>query len=173
MVADGPSGDDPFAAIRAPGTYMLLLALAQPRSLTIGALGLVDLPAGWYLYVGSALGGLGPRLRRHARLDKHYHWHIDTLRAASRLVAVAWRVSPDRMECAVARDVVGWPDATLPAPRFGSSDCRCRSHLVHFPARPDLSLGPAWEVWSLPCEGQGFGPGIAGGSGVASAGTGW
>jgi Uri superfamily endonuclease len=167
------SGDTPFAAIRAPGTYLLLLSLAQPQRLAIGSLGVVDLPAGWYVYVGSALGGLGPRLRRHARLEKRLHWHIDTLRAASTLVAIAWHVGADRLECTVARDVAAWPDATLPVQRFGSSDCRCRSHLVHFPACPDLTPGPGWEVWSLPGADQGLGPGSAGGDGAASAGTGW
>jgi Uri superfamily endonuclease len=65
-----------------PGTYLLLLRLPQPTTLAVGRLGALALPAGWYVYVGSALGGLGPRLRRHLRVAKPPHWHVDSLRAA-------------------------------------------------------------------------------------------
>ena len=160
-------------ALRAPGTYLLLLRLAQPVRLAVGRLGPTDLPAGWYVYVGSALGGLGPRLRRHARLEKRHHWHVDALRGATQLEAIAVRVGRERLECGVAATIAAQPGAARPIPRFGSSDCRCPSHLLHFPSRPDLSVGPEWRVWTVPGDNQGLGPGEAGGSGVASAGTGW
>jgi Uri superfamily endonuclease len=172
VTSDAPAQAN-FTAIRAPGTYLLLLHLAQPQRLTIGRLGLVALPEGWYVYVGSALGGLGPRLRRHARPEKRHHWHIDRLRAVASLVAVAVWVGTERVECATVRAIAARPEATLPAPRFGSSDCRCRSHLVRFTSRPDLSVGPDWELWTLPVQAQGLGVGGGGDSGVSSAGTGW
>ncbi len=158
--------------LRAPGTYLLLLHLDQPHCLVVGRLGATALPAGWYVYVGCALGGLGPRLSRHARLEKRHHWHIDALRAVCTLEAIAARVGPERLECSVAATLAALPDATQPVPRFGSSDCRCRSHLLHVPARPDLAIGPEWHIWTVGDERQGLGDGAAGGSGVASAGTG-
>jgi Uri superfamily endonuclease len=136
---------------RAPGTYLLLLRLDEATELEVGRLGRVAFPTGWYVYVGSALGGLGARLRRHARLAKRYHWHVDTLRAASALVAVAVRPGADRVECAVVATVAGLAGGARPAPRFGSSDCRCRSHLVHFASQPDLRLDQAWLV--VPMDG--------------------
>jgi Uri superfamily endonuclease len=164
-------GAEPFTTLRAPGTYLLLLSLAEPTRLQVGRLGPVDLPAGWYVYVGSALGGLGPRLRRHVSREKRPHWHIDTLRAAAMLTAIAVRIGPERVECAVAAQVGARPDATLPVPRFGSTDCRCRSHLVHFPTPPDLFLDASWRVWSPVDRAQGIGFGTDGTSGVPSAGT--
>lgn len=52
-----------------PGTYALLLKLDKQERITVGKLGTFDLPAGYYLYVGSALGpgGLRARLTRHRR----------------------------------------------------------------------------------------------------------
>jgi Uri superfamily endonuclease len=162
---------DPFTTLRAPGTYLLLLSLAEPARIQVGRLGLVDLPAGSYVYVGSALGGLGPRLRRHISLAKRPHWHIDSLRAVAVLTAIAVRIGPERIECTVAAQVAAWPGATLPVSRFGSTDCRCRSHLVHLPTPPDLHLNPSWRVWSPIDQVQGIGFGSDGTSGVPSVGT--
>ena len=124
----------------------MLLRLDAPVELTVGRLGTFALPAGWYVYVGSALGGLAARLRRHARRGKPLHWHVDALREVGDLVAVAVRVSPERLECATAAAVAQLPAATVPAPRFGASDCRCASHLLHFPREPELRLDPSWLV---------------------------
>jgi Uri superfamily endonuclease len=171
---------DPWTT-RLPGTYLLLLHLPEPRRIAVGRLGQVDVPAGWYVYVGSALGGLGPRLRRHASLTKRYHWHIDALRTVSTLVAVASRQSPERLECSIATQVAALPGASRPVRRFGSSDCRCPSHLVHASARPDIHLDTGWQVTVVADLAQGFPrpvPGVADsgagveGSGVSSAGTG-
>jgi Uri superfamily endonuclease len=134
---------------RAPGTYLLLLQLAEPAAVQVGQLSRLGLQPGWYVYVGSALGGLGPRLRRHARLDKRHHWHIDALRDVSTLVAVVARPGPERLECAVAEHVSARPGARRPVPRFGASDCRCAGHLIHFEERPDLDLDDAWTVTPL------------------------
>jgi sugar fermentation stimulation protein A len=132
--------------LRTPGTYLLLIRLDQAAQLDVGRLGHVAFPAGWYVYVGSALGGLGARLRRHARPAKRPHWHVDVVRAAGVLAAIAIRPGPDRIECETAALVARLPGGTEPVPRFGSSDCRCRSHLVHFTVEPDLQLDPEWLV---------------------------
>ena len=170
-VSSDDSGAEPFTTIRAPGTYLLLLHLPEPSRQQVGRLGPVLLPAGWYIYVGSALGGLGPRLRRHVSLEKRPHWHIDTLRAVAMLTAIAVRVGPERVECAVAAQVATLSGAALPVPRFGSTDCRCRAHLVHFPTAPDLHLDSSWRVRSLVDQVQGIGFGSDGTSGVPSTGT--
>jgi Uri superfamily endonuclease len=132
-----------------PGTYLLLLRLPQPTGLAVGRLGALTLPAGWYVYVGSALGGLGPRLRRHLRVAKSPHWHVDSLRAAAELVAVVVRFGPERLECTVAARVAELPLARLAVPRFGASDCRCPGHLYHFSRRPSLRLDRTWRQTTL------------------------
>lgn len=125
--------------------------MAEATELEIGRLGWVTLPAGWYVYIGSALGGLGARLSRHARQEKRPHWHIDRLLAAGQLVSVVARIGADRIECPTAATVAAWPGASLPAPRFGASDCRCAAHLIHFAACPtDLTLGAGWQTTPAP-----------------------
>lgn len=124
----------------------MLIHLAAPVTLEIGRLGRMTPPAGWYVYIGSALGGLGARISRHARQEKRPHWHIDRLLAAGQLVSVVARLGAARIECQTAATVADLPGATAPVARFGASDCRCPTHLMHFAARPDLTLGPDWQL---------------------------
>ena len=115
------------------GSYALLLRLASPQRIAIGKLGAFDFPEGYYLYLGSALGGLQGRIRRHLRRDKKLHWHIDFLAAVAPVVEVWWAAGEARMECAWAGAAAALPGAMVPAPGFGASDCRCRTHLLRFP----------------------------------------
>jgi Uri superfamily endonuclease len=127
-----------------------LLRLEQPIYLTVGRLGRFPFAAGWYVYVGSALGGLEARLRRHLRREKPCHWHVDYLREVADLIAIGYQVASERLECVAADRVAALPGASITAPRFGCSDCRCRSHLLHFGAEPDLRLDPSWTVLRPP-----------------------
>ena len=120
-----------------PGTYILVLKTERPLRLQIGALGAFEFPAGYYLYVGSALNGLERRLERHLRREKRTHWHIDYLRRHAEVVEVWYTVSEQRLECRWAAVAQALPGARLPVPGFGASDCGCPAHLVYFPTRPD------------------------------------
>ncbi len=109
------------------GSYLLLLHLNRTRVIPIGRLGRVRFPKGFYIYVGSAMANLSHRLRRHQRLDKRIHWHIDRLRPHARFVAALPIRSSNRLECGLARsidEIAAWS-----IPGFGCSDCRCESHL--------------------------------------------
>ncbi len=125
---------------RQPGTYILVLHLPEDNGLRIGALGTFALPAGYYLYVGSALNGLAGRLQRHCRLDgKRLHWHIDYLRAQTELVEIWWVLSEQRWECRWADALRQFATVEEPVPGFGSSDCACFSHLFYSTTLPDPS----------------------------------
>lgn len=136
-----------------PGTYLVALVSSVPLSLEIGRRGTLRAPAGVYLYVGSALGpgGLQGRLGRHLRGSDARRWHVDHLRAVTQPVAAWWRCGRRRREHAWARVILGLRGAEVPLPRFGASDCRCRSHLVWVPRLPDPELGPPDEIgrWSI------------------------
>jgi endonuclease-3 len=123
----------------AGGTYTLVIDLPEPATIKVGALGEIAFDAGWYAYVGSALGPGGfARIDRHRELaagDRETrHWHIDYLlgHPATRLDTVVTTAGVDG-ECTVARAL---GDDGVPG--FGCSDCGCDSHLFSEPARAEM-----------------------------------
>lgn len=124
------------------GTYALLLACPRSRQLRIGRLGARRIPKGWYIYVGSAFGpgGLRSRCLRHLRPLRRLHWHIDYLRSAASLQDIWLTTDPVPREHLWAEMIGRLPGASIPIPCFGSSDCRCRSHLFHFSSKPAFSI---------------------------------
>lgn len=120
------------------GVYHLVLRLSRPARVRVGRLGVFALPAGYYVYTGSAMNGLRARIARHRRKRKKLHWHIDYLLRRAEIVKVVEIPTRRRVECARNRRVLRLPGAQVPAPRFGASDCRCVSHLVYFARRPRL-----------------------------------
>ncbi len=127
----------------AKGTYILLMQLSTAQSLMIGRLGMFDLAAGWYAYVGSAFGsgGLAGRLKHHFKPAPRPHWHIDYLRQVAPLVEVCCAASDTRLECTWAAALKHMPGAEIPIPRFGASDCRCEAHLFRFVMENRPTLG--------------------------------
>lgn len=123
---------------RDPGSYVLIMELPAPVTADVGQLGRFTFAPGCYAYAGSARGpgGLAARVERHRRASKTKHWHIDYLRAYAEPVSVWYSVGPERRECGWAEALSELPGASMPAPRFGASDCQCTAHLFHFPARP-------------------------------------
>ena len=127
---------------KARGTYVLVLRLVEETHIRVGRLGEFSFPAGHYLYVGSAQGsgGLEARFARHRRAEKRLHWHIDYLTRCADIIDVWYVESPRRLECVVAEAIAALPDARVPVPGFGSSDCRCPAHLFYFSELPDLAM---------------------------------
>ena len=113
-----------------PGAYLLVIDLEAPLALAKG----VTLPPGRYGYCGSAYGpgGIRARVARHLKRGKTVHWHIDRLTAAGRIVAV--NSEPGGDECALMDGLRAQSGVSIPAPGFGSSDCRrCPAHLASLP----------------------------------------
>ena len=114
------------------GIYCLILNTRGAKR-SVGALGEILFPPGWYIYVGSALGtgGLG-RVDRHIRVyqgkgNRPPRWHIDYLLTDSRfmLTSTICGVTTDRLECTLACLLGGEG-----IQGFGCSDCRCTTHLL-------------------------------------------
>jgi len=116
------------------GAYVLHLSLAQPQLICIGRLGLQQFSVGDYVYSGSArgAGGLRARVNRHLRGSGIRHWHIDYLCAVAQVQDVFYTVTDNLLECLWSQAVARLPQAFIPVPRFGSSDCQsgCKAHLV-------------------------------------------
>ena len=125
---------------RGGGTYALVMILESALRLQIGRLGTYDLPRGHYIYVGSALGGLAGRLRRHLRTEKRLRWHIDYLLQSATLVGIWYAFGTGRLECTWNKLVGNLEGAMRLVPGFGASDCYCPSHLTHFYTLPLFDL---------------------------------
>jgi endonuclease-3 len=126
------------------GTYTLLVELPTEVSVEFGAAETRQLKAGWYAYVGSALGSGGfSRVDRHRRLASGErdtrHWHVDYLLGHPETgIDEVIRSEGVDAECEVATGVRAACD---PVPGIGATDCRCGSHLVYAPDRAELLAG--------------------------------
>lgn len=131
----------------APGAYVLRLDLARAAALP-PRFGGGLLPAGVYLYCGSARGpgGLRARCRRHLAAEKGLRWHVDWLSTAAACRAV--HAVPDGDECALAAALAA-VGCGCPVTGFGSSDCRaCTSHLLVQPDHVDIKKGlQSFTAW--------------------------
>ena len=108
------------------GSYVLLIQLSKEQTITTGRLKAAYFLRGYYAYVGSALGGFKSRLNRHLKSDKKPHWHIDYLLEKASISEIILCETEDRVECAIAQALSCRFESI---PGFGSSDCKCRSHL--------------------------------------------
>jgi len=121
-----------------PGTYALILSCASNARIQVGRLGTMQVRRGYYVYLGSALGpgGLRARIAHHQKLAARPHWHIDHLRAHTRLHSVWLSYGGIRHEHEWARAMLKVKDASIPVPGYGASDCSCPSHLYFFKRCP-------------------------------------
>jgi len=108
-------------------TYVLGIALSKDIRIRVGALGELDLKKGAYFYVGSARKGVRARIARHLSGKKKFFWHIDYFLSSHKAGIENIWISASLKECKIAKMIqragCGFID------KFGSSDCRCESHL--------------------------------------------
>jgi Uri superfamily endonuclease len=123
-----------------PGCYHLVIRLRRATELSVGRFGDWRLPAGWYVYTGSARRGLEARIARHLRSEKRLHWHVDYLLASpdASVVEAVRHWGGSFGECELNQAIEHLPGAQVPVPGFGASDCRagCPAHLFYFKQRP-------------------------------------
>lgn len=127
-----------------PGTYILVLLLPEAANLQIGRLGRFDFAAGFYTYVGSAMGpgGLSARLRHHLHISNKPHWHIDYLRRVTQVEEIWYREEKTILEHRWADVLSRLNKVTGPVKGFGASDCPCFSHLFYSESLAALQLFP-------------------------------
>ena len=120
------------------GSYILCIFLPNETRIRIGSLGLLAFPKGYFLYIGSAMGGnsstsLENRAKRHISESHHkkLFWHIDYLLASDISVMIKIYLIPslNRLECVLAGEIMSFCDNYIKG--FGSSDCSCFSHLMY------------------------------------------
>jgi sugar fermentation stimulation protein A len=125
------------------GSYLLVLELGREKRIEIGRLGKVMFQKGYYIYVGSAMSNLRARIKRHRQKRKKMHWHIDYLtQEADGFLSIPIR-SCQRHECEIAQALSSIMKSGPPG--FGSSDCRCLTHLFRSEKNP-LHAGSFHDV---------------------------
>ena len=129
------------------GSYILLMTLPEESTIKAGSLGDSHFPAGGYAYVGSAMGGFASRLNRHRRKDKKPHWHIDYLLARAALGSIILCETEARVECSIAQ-ALSHRFSSIAG--FGSSDCKCPSHLFLAASERQMKLATLAILDSLP-----------------------
>ncbi len=118
------------------GSYVLILEMDRDSYIQIGKLGKIYFRKGYYAYVGSAMNGIERRVSRHLSDDKKkLHWHIDYLLRFANIVDVFYKESNRKEECRIAKE---FSKKFTSIYGFGSSDCRCRSHLFFSQRRRGL-----------------------------------
>lgn len=121
------------------GSYIIVVYLSERITVRVGALGDLDFIRGYYLYVGSAMAKTGSntlenRINRHLSESnqKKLFWHIDYLLAKEncKISKIYLIPSTIRLECIISNEILSVSDNFVKD--FGSSDCRCPSHLYYF-----------------------------------------
>ncbi len=107
-------------------TYQLIILLQKDLNLKIGSLGECDLPAGIYIYTGSAKQNLEQRIKRHFKKEKKIRWHIDYLTSHPDVKIIEVKRFSEA-ECQINQKTTG----EILIPGFGASDCKahCGAHL--------------------------------------------
>jgi Uri superfamily endonuclease len=100
------------------------------NDIRIGKLGTFSFKKGTYVYVGSAKRNIQSRIERHLKIDKKLHWHFDYLRPFLHVVEVE-TYGRDEGECQLFLRLLQEQNGGIPVQGFGSSDCRCESHLFY------------------------------------------
>ncbi len=122
---------------KAGGIYHLIIKFPGEKIIQVGRLGAFLFPKGFYVYTGSAQVGIGKRVERHLSQKKKLHWHIDYLLQFADITRVLTADGLKSKECILSDKIAAIPGAGIVAEKFGSSDCRCRTHLYFFEHTPE------------------------------------
>jgi len=119
------------------GVYALIIKLDKEKTIPVGKLGSITFKPGFYVYAGSAMNSLEKRIQRHFSKTKALHWHIDYFLLHAKPLEARTLEKPKHWECRLARFLEKISDSFIP--KFGSSDCKCKSHLFFFQKDPRKS----------------------------------
>jgi len=115
------------------GSYALILKNSSIQNIRVGRLGILNFREGFYAYTGSAMGGLSRRVSHYLKEIERPFWHIDAIIPRFKLTALWLFPSNTRQECQIAQ-LFSQETGATPIRGFGSSDCRCFTHLFYFSA---------------------------------------
>jgi Uri superfamily endonuclease len=111
--------------------YAIEMRMTRDEEITIGKLGSFSFHQGTYVYVGSAKRNIRSRISRHVTREKKHRWHLDYLRPYVDIVGIQTYPGKEG-ECQLFQRLMKDHQASVPVKGFGSSDCKCVSHLFYY-----------------------------------------
>ena len=120
------------------GIYHLIIKIPRKKEIQIGRLGVFLFPKGFYVYTGSAQINLEKRVTRHLSHEKRNHWHIDYLLQYGEITSVFTVEGLKSKECVLSNKIAVTLGGKIVADNFGSSDCKCTTHLYFFEHIPKI-----------------------------------
>jgi Uri superfamily endonuclease len=108
--------------------YVLIIQVKNTTSIKVGSLGYLTFRKGMYAYIGSAQSNFRYRIKRHLHKKKKLFWHIDYFldNKKTKIWKIFFKEGIKTEECNLARLISKKGKIVL---KFGSSDCKCKSHL--------------------------------------------
>ncbi|MBR9705166.1 DUF123 domain-containing protein [Candidatus Pacearchaeota archaeon] len=121
------------------GIYILIIKIKKPINIKVGKLGIINFKKSLYVYIGSSQNNLEKRIKRHQNKSKNkkIHWHIDYLlkNKNSEIIKILVSKKSKEYECITAKTL---NKNNQLINNFGSSDCKCKSHLIKIKEIPIL-----------------------------------
>jgi Uri superfamily endonuclease len=135
------------------GVYLLIINVQKNIALKVGALGKIDFKKGRYAYVGSAQNNLKKRIQRHLSGNKKKRWHIDYLLMSPhvKVESAHYKRAKKDEECKIAHMLSSVEE---PVKGFGSSDCKCHSHLFRLRSINYFTKHKFKEIDNIEIEGN-------------------
>lgn len=125
------------------GVYCLLLYLKNYTKIKVRDKEAL-FPKGYYCYVGSALNNLQKRIERHKRKIKKKHWHIDYFLEKAKILKIKTILTSEKKECWLSNKIKSLKSKTV-MKKFGSTDCKCETHLHYFQKNPSKKLDEVFK----------------------------
>ncbi len=120
--------------------YFIILKLDEDCEIEVGRLGKILFKKGYYIYCGSAKRGFSKRIKRHFSKNKKLWWHIDYLSMkAQPIEAYKCKGSEHKISELASKFYEGIKG-------FGSSDCKCYSHLFYSERYPEEFINEAKKL---------------------------
>jgi len=117
------------------GSYLIILENRENFNMNIGSLGNRSFKKGFYIYVGSGMGNLEKRVKRHFLKRKKTYYHIDYISPGKMKPGKVYYFRTKlRIESKLAKKLEIIGDGVVDG--FGSSDTNASSHLIFFKENP-------------------------------------
>jgi len=141
--------------VKPVGAYLIIFHNREKKQIKTGKLGLIKYVEGYYVYVGSGRNNVFKRIAHHKKSGRKKHWHIDYIKGHMKIISDIPIVRDDDIECQLSQWLNGIEGR--PVFNFGSSDCRCKGHLIYFKDNPmdrhdfwDFIFRKRWDKYNYP-----------------------